>query len=89
MASTPAGDFDYDVHGHDSAMGRRTDPRIGSLVHEALGGARTVLNVGAGAGSYEPEDPYVVAVESSAAMRPASRAPRSGDRRRGRRSPVR
>jgi SAM-dependent methyltransferase len=69
MASTPAGDFDYDVHGHDYAMRRRTDPRIASLVHEALGGARTVLNVGAGAGSYEPEDRYVVAVEPSAAMR--------------------
>lgn len=35
----------------------------------ALGPARSVLNVGAGAGSYEPEDRYVVAVEPSAAMR--------------------
>lgn len=69
MASTLAGDFDYDVHGHGYAMRRRTDPRIASLVHEALGGARTVLLVGAGAGSYEPEDRYVVAVEPSAAMR--------------------
>jgi hypothetical protein len=61
MASAPAGDFDYEVHGHDYAPRRRTDPRIAALVHDALGGARTVLNVGAGAGSYEPEDRYVVA----------------------------
>jgi hypothetical protein len=38
-------------------------------VHAALGDARTVLNVGAGAGSYEPADRYVAAVEPSAAMR--------------------
>ena len=51
------------------AARRRTDPRIAAYVHAALGDARTVLNVGAGAGSYEPEDRYVVAVEPSAAMR--------------------
>jgi ubiquinone/menaquinone biosynthesis C-methylase UbiE len=39
------------------------------MVHEALGSARTVLNVGAGAGSYEPTDRHVIAVEPSAAMR--------------------
>jgi len=38
-------------------------------VHDALGDARTVLNVGAGAGSYEPLDRIVTAVEPSAAMR--------------------
>jgi SAM-dependent methyltransferase len=38
-------------------------------VHAALGDARTVINVGAGAGSYEPTDRHVVAVEPSAAMR--------------------
>ncbi len=43
-------------------------------MHGALGEARTVLNVGAGAGSYEPEDRYVVAVEPSASMR-AQRPP--------------
>ena len=90
MASTPAGDFDYDVHGHGYGMRRRTDPRIASLVHDALGGARTVLNIGAGTGSYEREDRYVVAVEPAAAMRAQrpGRA-RSGYRRRSRRSPVR
>jgi SAM-dependent methyltransferase len=66
----PAGDFDYDSGGADGyALRRRTDPRIAQHVHAGLGEARTVLNVGAGAGSYEPADRYVVAVEPSAAMR--------------------
>jgi SAM-dependent methyltransferase len=66
----PAGDFDYEAGGgRGYARRRRTDPRIAEYVHAALGDAETVLNVGAGAGSYEPEDRYVVAVEPSAAMR--------------------
>lgn len=64
-----AGDFDYDSHGAGYALRRRTDPRIARLVHAALGGARIVVNVGAGAGSYEPTDRSVIAVEPSAAMR--------------------
>jgi SAM-dependent methyltransferase len=64
-----AGDFDYERGGRAYATIRRTDPRIAALVHTALGPARTVLNVGAGAGSYEPPDRYVVALEPSAAMR--------------------
>jgi SAM-dependent methyltransferase len=64
-----AGDFDYDTHGKGYAQHRRTDPRIAALVHQALGSARTVLNIGAGAGSYEPVDRYVLAIEPSAAMR--------------------
>jgi SAM-dependent methyltransferase len=64
-----AGDFDYEAHGKRYAQHRSTDPRIAALVHEALGSARTVLNVGAGAGSYEPMDRYVIAIEPSAAMR--------------------
>jgi SAM-dependent methyltransferase len=73
-----AGDVDYSVHGRTYGRQRRTDPRIASSVHRALGAARTVLNVGAGTGSYEPEDRYVLAVEPSAAMRamrPAHLAP--------------
>jgi ubiquinone/menaquinone biosynthesis C-methylase UbiE len=61
----------------DSAQ-RRADPRIAIQVHRALGSARTVLNVGAGTGSCEPEDRYVLAVEPSPAMRahrPAHRTP--------------
>ncbi|MBB6473649.1 class I SAM-dependent methyltransferase [Sphaerisporangium rubeum] len=78
LRTTPAGDFDYERHGQGYAVQRRTDPRIAALVQQALGDATTVLNVGAGAGSYEPEDRYVVAVEPSPAMRaqrPPTRVP--------------
>ena len=74
----PAGDFDYERHGTDYASARRPDPRIAARVHAALGAGRTVLNVGAGAGSYEPADRYVLAVEPSATMRaqrPVAAAP--------------
>jgi hypothetical protein len=74
----PAGDFDYEQHGTGYAVTRRPDPRIAARVHAALGDSRTVLNVGAGAGSYEPADRYVLAVEPSATMRaqrPAGAAP--------------
>jgi SAM-dependent methyltransferase len=63
------GDFDYDAHGQGYAAIRRPDPRIAAPIHAALGDARTVLNVGAGAGSYEPADRHVIAIEPSAAMR--------------------
>lgn len=65
---TSAGDVDYQRLGQGYASRRRTDPRIARLVHDALGPARTVVNVGAGAGSYEPADRRLVAVEPSAAM---------------------
>ena len=65
----PAGDFDYETGGSEYAVRRRTDPRIAALVHAALGDSRTVVNVGAGAGSYEPTNRLVTAVEPSAAMR--------------------
>jgi SAM-dependent methyltransferase len=61
--------FDYESLTVPYAGYRRTDPRIAAQVHRALGPARTVLNVGAGAGSYEPSDRYVVAVEPSPAQR--------------------
>jgi SAM-dependent methyltransferase len=48
---------------------RRTEPRIAAQIWAALGDARTVLNVGAGTGSYEPPDRHVLAVEPSALMR--------------------
>jgi SAM-dependent methyltransferase len=60
---------DYERHGLTYARHRRPDPRIAARVHAALGDARTVLNVGAGTGSYEPDDRWVLAVEPSAAMR--------------------
>jgi hypothetical protein len=69
MTSRLAGDYDYESGGAGYAVQRRTDPRIAALVHAALGDARTVINVGAGAGSYEPLDRLVTAVEPSASMR--------------------
>jgi SAM-dependent methyltransferase len=67
--SVSAGDFDYDRHGAGYAQMRRPDPRIAALVHAALGDAISVVNVGAGAGSYEPTDRDVTAVEPSEVMR--------------------
>jgi len=60
---------DYEAAGRGYAGQRRTDPRIEARVHRALGSAQTVVNVGAGAGSYEPSDRWVLAVEPSALMR--------------------
>jgi SAM-dependent methyltransferase len=59
----------YDTIGTTYALTRCTEPRIAEQVWDALGGARTVLNVGAGTGSYEPLDRDVTAVEPSAVMR--------------------
>ncbi|GIE60625.1 DNA-binding transcriptional MerR regulator [Actinoplanes octamycinicus] len=64
----------YDSIGAAYPATRRTEPRIAARVWEALGDARTVLNVGAGTGSYEPADREVTAVEPSAVMR-AQRGP--------------
>jgi SAM-dependent methyltransferase len=61
-------DARYDVIGAEYAVTRREDPRIAALIHAALGEARTIVNVGAGTGSYEPRDRQVVAVEPSDVM---------------------
>ena len=69
---------DYETHGRGYARRRLADPRIAASIAAALGDAGTVLNVGAGAGSYEPRDRWVLAVEPSATMRaqrPADAAP--------------
>jgi SAM-dependent methyltransferase len=66
----------YEDVGRGYTRTRLQDPRIAAAIHAALGDARTVVNVGAGAGSYEPADRDVVAVEPSAVMR-AQRAPGS------------
>jgi SAM-dependent methyltransferase len=58
----------YDAIGLGYGRVRRPDPRIRRRIHDALGDARRVLDVGAGAGSYEPTDRSVVAVEPSTAM---------------------
>jgi len=68
----------YDQIGRGYATERRPDPRIASRIMDALGAASSVLNVGAGAGSYEPADRFVVAVEPSGVMlaqRPPGAAP--------------
>jgi SAM-dependent methyltransferase len=68
----------YEAIGHGYARTRREDPRLAAVIHEALGDAKTVVNVGAGAGSYEPRDRHVIAIEPSdvmAAQRPPDRPP--------------
>jgi SAM-dependent methyltransferase len=68
----------YDRIGSGYAARRRADPRLAAVIWEALGDADSIVNVGAGAGSYEPRDRPVVAVEPALAMirqRPASSAP--------------
>src|SRR5215210_6605886 len=64
----------YDSIGATYTVTRRTEPRIAAQIWAALGDARTVLNVGAGTGSYEPTDRDVLALEPSALMR-SLRAP--------------
>jgi SAM-dependent methyltransferase len=68
----------YDRIGAGYKAHRRPDPRIGAAILHALGPAGSVVNVGAGAGSYEPTDRPVVAVEPSPTMirqRPPGSAP--------------
>lgn len=68
----------YDAIGRGYGTRRRPDPRVAAAIARALGEARTVVNVGAGAGSYEPADRAVIAVEPSSAMiaqRPPGSAP--------------
>jgi hypothetical protein len=68
----------YERIGHGYARLRREDPRIAERINAALGDARTVVNVGAGAGSYEPRDRHVIAIEPSdvmAAQRPPGLPP--------------
>jgi SAM-dependent methyltransferase len=68
----------YDVIGRTYTRTRATDPRIAAAIWDALGDARTVVNVGAGTGHYEPPDRDVTAVEPSEVMigqRPPGAAP--------------
>ena len=68
----------YDSIGRNYADLRRADPRIASAINAALGDAATVVNVGAGTGSYEPIDRAVLAIEPSEVMirqRPDGAAP--------------
>lgn len=68
----------YDRLGRGYSRVRQPDPRIAARIDAALGEAQTVLNIGAGTGSYEPEGRAVTAVEPSAEMigqRPPGSAP--------------
>ncbi|MDN5932895.1 MAG: class I SAM-dependent methyltransferase, partial [Pseudonocardia sp.] len=68
----------YDGIGHGYARGRRPDPRWAAAVRAAVGAARSVVDVGAGTGSYEQGLPVLLAVEPSAVMiaqRPPGAAP--------------
>jgi ubiquinone/menaquinone biosynthesis C-methylase UbiE len=58
----------YDSIGQTYGRYRQPDPKIGNAITRALGDTRTVLNVGAGTGSYEPTDRLVIAVEPSRVM---------------------
>ncbi len=68
----------YDTIGGTYASFRQPDPRIAAAIDAALGDAASVVNVGAGSGSYEPHNRTVVAVEPSGVMirqRPKGAAP--------------
>jgi SAM-dependent methyltransferase len=68
----------YDQWGIGYHLTRREDPRLARRIHAALGDARSVVNVGAGTGSYEPKDRWVIAAEPSEVMiaqRPRDAAP--------------
>jgi SAM-dependent methyltransferase len=74
MSTSPV----YDMIGRGYVAHRRADPRWEAVIHEHLGEARLVVNVGAGTGSYEPPHLPVVAIEPSnvmVAQRPPSAAP--------------
>ncbi len=68
----------YDDIGHGYSSTRREDPELRDRIFAALGDSRSVVNVGAGTGSYEPSDRYVIAIEPSdvmAGQRPTDRVP--------------
>jgi SAM-dependent methyltransferase len=68
----------YDDIGQTYSASRKEDPHLASMIRATLSDARSVLNVGAGTGAYEPRDLDVLAVEPSEKMiaqRPAGSAP--------------
>ena len=58
----------YDEIGNGYSLTRQPDPRISQRINAALGNSTSVINVGAGSGSYEPVDKEVIAIEPSATM---------------------
>lgn len=71
----PVAPVNYDVLSSGYSARRKPDPRIGDSIDRALGDARSIINIGAGTGSYEPKNKSVVAVDASFGML----AQRSGD----------
>jgi len=68
----------YDNIGRAYSSRRQRDPSIGTAIEDVLAGCKTILNVGAGTGSYEPQSQVVIAVEPSRTMiaqRPVGAAP--------------
>lgn len=61
-------DLRYDSIGRGYSTTRREDPRVRDRIIDALGDCRTIVNVGAGTGSYEPRDRHVIAIEPSDVM---------------------
>ncbi len=71
-------DAEYDEIGRSYTATRREDPRLAAAIWAALGDAQSILNVGAGAGAYEPKDREVLALDPSEVMiaqRPEGAAP--------------
>lgn len=58
----------YEDLGRSYAATRTQDPRIATQIWAALEAGHSLLNVGAGTGSYEPTDRTVVALEPSRTM---------------------
>jgi hypothetical protein len=58
----------YDRIGRNYAHYRKPDPRIAAAILDALGDAKSVVNIGAGAGAYEPADRSVFAIEPARTM---------------------
>ena len=58
----------YDNIGRNYSVTRCTDPKVAAQLYPELEGATRIINIGAGTGSYEPEDAPLVAVEPSAKM---------------------
>ena len=78
MSAPPASPILYDRIGQQYSATRQADPRIAAAISAALAGAESIVNVGAGAGAYEPDGRHVVAVEPSWKMiqqRPPRAAP--------------
>jgi SAM-dependent methyltransferase len=78
MGEVSSNNVRYDRIGAGYARTRREDPGLRARISGALGNARSVVNVGAGAGSYEPTDRQVIAIEPSEVMakqRPPHKTP--------------